>query len=74
MINDESPKGTPSGPRHVFVLRAWHNGIAWRWSILTNDEPERLGFADLDSVYLYLASLTTETETPTSDHPDESHQ
>jgi hypothetical protein len=46
---------------HLFILRAWQDGGAWRWSLQDNDKNERLGFPDLDSLYLHLSSLTIES-------------
>jgi hypothetical protein len=43
---------------HLFILRVWQEGGSWRWSLLKTGESDRLGFPDLDSLYLYLSSLT----------------
>ena len=41
----------------LFILRGWSEGGEWRWSLQENGKSDRLGFPDLDSLYLYLASL-----------------
>lgn len=46
---------------YLFLLRAWNEGGNWRWSLLPTGESDRLGFLDLDSLYLYLSSLTQES-------------
>jgi len=43
---------------YVFILRGWQEGSEWRWSLLSSGDRRRLGFADLDGLYLYLSSLT----------------
>ncbi len=43
---------------YLFILRVWQEGDRWRWSLMKTGETDRLGFSDLDSLYLYLSSLT----------------
>jgi hypothetical protein len=43
---------------YVFILRAWQEGGRWRWSLMRTGDTDRLGFSDLDSLYLFLSSLT----------------
>lgn len=47
---------------YLFILRVWQEGDRWRWSLMRTDETDRLGFSDLDSLYLYLSSLTEGSE------------
>lgn len=47
---------------YVFILRGWQEGSEWRWSLLSSSDKRRLGFADLDGLYLYLASLMLASE------------
>jgi hypothetical protein len=56
---------------HLFILRAWQEGSEWRWSLMKIGEPSRLGFPDLDSLYLYLSSLTTGSMEVDRDYPRE---
>lgn len=45
----------------LFVLRGWREGNTWRWSLVRSTDQQRLGFADLDSLYLFLAAQTAGT-------------
>jgi hypothetical protein len=45
---------------HLFVLRAWLEDGRWRYSLMRSGESERIGFSNLDSLYLYLSSITQE--------------
>lgn len=47
---------------YIFTLRVWTDGEMWRWSLKQPGSSEPIGFADLDSLYMYLSALT---ETPT---------
>ncbi|MFN2224541.1 MAG: hypothetical protein PVJ75_09240 [Chloroflexota bacterium] len=51
---------TPRG--YVFILKAWQEGDRWRWSLMRTGKTDRLGFSDLDSLYLFLSSLTEGSE------------
>lgn len=45
---------------YLFLLRTWQEGSEWRWLLQQASTEERLGFSDLDALYLYLTSLTSE--------------
>ena len=42
----------------LFTLRCWGEDGHWRWSLKKAGEDDRIGFPDLDSLYLYLSQLT----------------
>lgn len=44
---------------YLFILRAWSEDGRWRWSLLPNGEAERIGFPNLDELYLYLSAVTS---------------
>ncbi len=43
---------------YLFLLRAWSEDGRWRWSLLPNGAAERIGFPNLDELYLYLSAVT----------------
>ena len=56
---------------YMFILRAWQEGDRWRWSLMQTGKTDRLGFSDLDSLYLFLSSLTEESEDADEDVLDQ---
>ena len=57
---------------YLFILRMWYEGGQWRWSLKRAGEPDRLGFPDLDSLYLYLSALTEGSIEADESKPDPS--
>jgi hypothetical protein len=64
----EEAKVQPPDPNHVApadyyagLLRLWREGGAWRVSLQPLGEAQRLGFASLEQLFVYLQQLTADT-------------
>jgi hypothetical protein len=54
---------------YLFTLRCWGEDGHWRWSLKKSGEGTRIGFPDLDSLYLYLSRLTEGDESRPENDP-----
>lgn len=52
-----------------FSLKCWGEDGRWRWSLKKSDQEDRIGFPDLDSLYLYLSRLTEGDESLLENDP-----
>ena len=56
----------------LFTLRCWGEDGHWRWSLKRVGDETRIGFPDLDSLYLYLSRLTESGESEPREGPEPS--
>ena len=56
---------------HTYVLHMWreHPGAPWRASLRASGSQERLGFADLEQLAIFLINMTEQRALPRSDRP-----
>lgn len=49
----------PKSSSYLFILRAWSEDGRWRWSLLQSGAADRVGFSNLDELYLYLSAAVS---------------
>jgi hypothetical protein len=60
-VQPPDPNQGPQTDYHAGLLRLWREGGAWRVSLQPIGSAQRLGFASLEQLLVYLQQLTTDT-------------